>query len=67
MTFFESKNLRVRRLADDVAMLVLDADGETVNRITPDLLDELDAALGRIEDSADFATLVICSAKPTSF
>ena len=67
MTFFESKNLRVRRLADDVAMLVLDADGETVNRITPDLLDELDTALGRIEDSADFATLVICSAKPTSF
>src|SRR6516165_7865882 len=67
MTFFESRNLRVCRLADDVAMLVLDVEGDKANRLTPDLLDELDAALGWVEDAADLEVLVICSAKAASF
>jgi 3-hydroxyacyl-CoA dehydrogenase/enoyl-CoA hydratase/3-hydroxybutyryl-CoA epimerase len=66
MAFFQSKNLSIRELAGDVAMLVLDAEAK-LNHVTPALVDELSEAIERVAGETRFVTLVLCSAKAASF
>src|ERR1043166_5711221 len=66
MTFFEGKPLRIRRFDEDVALLVLDAEGAT-NRITPIVLDETDQALRQIAEADGLEMLIVCSGKASSF
>ena len=67
MAFFQSKNLWIEHLDDDVAGLVLDADSSKVNLLTLAVLDELSDALERIARDGRFRLLVLRSAKATSF
>jgi 3-hydroxyacyl-CoA dehydrogenase/enoyl-CoA hydratase/3-hydroxybutyryl-CoA epimerase len=66
MPFFQSNNLRVLVLADDVAAIVLDCDAKS-NALSPAVVDEFDAALDRIIADDRFGLLVFCSGKAASF
>jgi 3-hydroxyacyl-CoA dehydrogenase/enoyl-CoA hydratase/3-hydroxybutyryl-CoA epimerase len=66
MPFFQSHNLRVLRIADDVAVLVLDCDAKS-NALTLAVVEEMDAALDRITADGGFALLVLCGGKAASF
>jgi 3-hydroxyacyl-CoA dehydrogenase / enoyl-CoA hydratase / 3-hydroxybutyryl-CoA epimerase len=66
MPLLQSKNLRVLDLADGVAAVVLDCEGKS-NALTPAVVDEVDAALGRIAQTGRFRLLVFCSGKAASF
>src|SRR4051794_18744790 len=46
--FFQSKNLRVLHLDEDVAAVVLDSASGKTNALTPAFVAELDEALGRV-------------------
>jgi 3-hydroxyacyl-CoA dehydrogenase/enoyl-CoA hydratase/3-hydroxybutyryl-CoA epimerase len=67
MAFFQSKNLWVEHLDDDVAGLVLDTQGSKTNLLTPTVVDEIGEALERVATDGRFAVLVMRSAKAASF
>ncbi len=52
---------------DGIARLVLDLEGESVNKISREVRDELGEALDRIERDGDIQAAVLISGKPGSF
>jgi 3-hydroxyacyl-CoA dehydrogenase / enoyl-CoA hydratase / 3-hydroxybutyryl-CoA epimerase len=66
MAFFQSRSLWVRETADGSAELQFDPPGDLV-RVDLPILDDLDAALDRIEREKRFRRLVIRSLRERSF
>jgi 3-hydroxyacyl-CoA dehydrogenase/enoyl-CoA hydratase/3-hydroxybutyryl-CoA epimerase len=67
MAFFQAKHLWIKRLADGVAVLVLDREQSPVNYLDPAMLDDLDRALDAVNKAGDIRLLVIRSGKTANF
>ncbi len=63
---WKSKNWLLKRDADDVAWLIFDRAGESVNTLSEAVLSELDECLGQLE-ARPAKGLVLRSAKPSGF
>lgn len=63
---WKGKNWLLKRDADDVAWLILDRAGESVNTLSEAVLSELDECLGQIE-ARPAKGLVLRSGKPSGF
>ncbi len=61
-----SRNLRIER-RDGVALLFLDVQGQSVNTISPALIDELEAELLPLFDDPAVRAFVLASGKPEGF
>ena len=62
-----TNTIRVEIDADGVALLTVDVPGQSMNVITPEFMDELDAAIDRIKADEAIKGAVITSGKDTAF
>src|SRR5690606_8706295 len=62
-----TNTIRVEIDADGVALLTVDVPGQSMNVITPEFMDELDAAIDRIKADEAIKDAVITSGKDTAF
>jgi 3-hydroxyacyl-CoA dehydrogenase/enoyl-CoA hydratase/3-hydroxybutyryl-CoA epimerase len=64
MTLFESKNLRIEKPSDQLALLLLDVADRSVNVFNAEVLRDLETALDRLAVDRSIQLLGIRSAKP---
>ena len=67
MAFFQSPNLWINQLADGVASLVLDAQGDKRNLLTAEIVAELEQALDVLAKDTRFRVLIVKSGQAGSF
>lgn len=66
-TDFELQNFTLDVGADGVAVVTIDVAGESVNALSPRLIDELEHITERLENDDAIKAVVIASGKPTGF
>jgi 3-hydroxyacyl-CoA dehydrogenase/enoyl-CoA hydratase/3-hydroxybutyryl-CoA epimerase len=61
------QNFTIETGADGVALILLDVPGRSMNTITPEVIDEMEALIARIAEDAAIKGLVLASGKNNGF